>query len=126
MNVLPYLGLAALILILAVATRWFWRAWQVNIPKQSGLFRTAWAIGLVLGCIAYYQSPTDPFALWAIALGLLFLYLVSTGAQKISGKTVNVGDALPSFAIPDETGSIFNSSNLIGKPVLLKFFRGHW
>ena len=126
MTVLPHLGLIALILILAVATRWFWRAWQVNIPRQSGLFKAAWATGLVVGCIAYYQSPADPFAPWAIGLGLLLLYLVSTGAQKISGETVNVGDALPSFSIPNDHGDIFDSASLAGKPVLLKFFRGHW
>jgi hypothetical protein len=126
MMIVPHLGLFALVLILTSATRWFWRAWQVNVPRKPGLFRATWATGSILGCVAYYQSPEDPFAVWAIGLGLLLVYLVSTGAQKVGSEMVNVGDTLPSFSALDENGNVFNSSSLEGKPVLLKFFRGHW
>jgi peroxiredoxin len=126
MIAIPHLGLIALVLILASAARWFWRAWRVNVPRKPGLFRATWGTGLVLGCIAYYQSPEDPFAVWAIGLGILLVYLVSTGAQKVSGEMVEVGDTLPSFSALDENGDAFDSSDLAGKRVLLKFFRGHW
>ena len=126
MPVIPYLGLFALMVILAAAARWFWRAWQVDIPKNSSVFRGLWVVGLVLGGLALYQTPADPFAAWAVGLGLLLVYLVSTGAQKVSGEMINVGDALPAFTALDEDGHSFDSSSLTGKPVLLKFFRGHW
>jgi hypothetical protein len=126
MPVIPYLGLFALIIILAAATRWFWRAMQVNIPRNTSVFRVTWATGLVLGGIALYQTPQDSFAAWAVVLGLMLVYLVSTGAQRVSGEMVNVGDALPVFTALDENGDSFDSSSLAGKPVLLKFFRGHW
>ena len=126
MTAIPYLGLFALVLILITATRWFWRAWRVNVPRNSNLFRALWATGLVLGAVALYQSPQDTYAAWAVGLGLLLVYLVSTGAQKVSGEMINVGDALPAFTALDENGESFDSSSLAGKPVLLKFFRGHW
>ena len=126
MTVIPYLGLFAFILILATATRWFWRELRVNVPRNSNTFRALWATGLVFGGVALYQTPEDTFAAWAVGLGLLLVYLVSTGAQKVSGEMINVGDALPAFTALDEQGESFDSSSLAGKPVLLKFFRGHW
>jgi hypothetical protein len=126
MSDIPHIGLFALVLILVSVMRWFWRTWRVDIPKNPILYKAAWGSAFFLGCFAYYQSPEDPYAGWAIGLGLLMLYLVSTGRQRVGDESINVGDLLPSFSAFDENGDKFDSASLDGQPVLLKFFRGHW
>jgi len=120
------LGLIALTLLLASAGRWFWRAYRVNIPKNPILFISTWLACLGMGSVAYYLEPADPYAGSAIGIGLVLLYLVSTGAQKVGDEMINVRDQLPQFTAIDEHGNTFDSSTLSGKRVLLKFFRGHW
>ena len=80
----------------------------------------------MLAIVALYIGASPNSAGWAVALAALFLYLTSTGAQKVSGATIDVGDKLPSFTAPDENGNTFDSASLSGSRVLLKFFRGHW
>ena len=126
MIVIPHLGLFALLLLIAATTHWFFRTWQVNIPKNSIAYKIAWLTGLLMGCFAYYQSTSDPFAPWAMGVGAMMVYLVFTGGQKITGETIDVGDDLPIFSAVDEFGNNFESTQLSGKPILLKFFRGHW
>ena len=78
MIVIPQLGLFALLLLIAATTHWFFRTWQVNIPKNSIAYKIAWLTGLLMGCFAYYQSSSDPFAPWAIGVGTMMVYLVFT------------------------------------------------
>jgi cytochrome oxidase Cu insertion factor (SCO1/SenC/PrrC family) len=64
----------------------------------------------------------------AAALGLAGGYLVLT---QISGMpaapmAVAVGQEAPDFTAPDSNGEPLTLSSLRGRPVLLKFFRGHW
>lgn len=39
---------------------------------------------------------------------------------------VRVGSRIPSFHALDENGHRVEGSSLLGAPLLLKFFRGHW
>ena len=126
METIPHLGLFALALLLGSATRWFWRAMQVNVPESFNLYKSLWITGLVLGGIAYYQNPNDPFAPSAIGIGLLLVYLIFTGGQRMSSEAIAVGDSLPHFTAVDADDNPFDSISLEGKRVLLKFFRGHW
>ena len=123
---MPYLGLVALLIVLAATVRWFWRMWRVNIPKTPYLFQSIWGGGFVLGIVALYQGSGGSAAGWAVGVAVLLLYLSSTGAQKVTGEMVNVGDSLPAFTAPDDSGETFDSASLVGAKVLLKFFRGHW
>jgi glycerol uptake facilitator-like aquaporin len=123
---MPSLGLVALLIVIGTAVRWFWRAWRVNVPSMPYFHAGLWATALVLGIVALNQGAPDPVAPWAVGLALMFLYLVLTGAQKVDGPMVNVGDAIPAFTAPADSGETFDSASLAGSGVLLKFFRGHW
>jgi hypothetical protein len=123
---IQYLGVVALLVVLANATRWFQRAWRVNVPDTPYLYQAVAGFGLVLGVVALIVGPPSAAAGWAIGVAALFLYLTSTGAQKAQGDTVEVGDTLPSFTAVDKNGDVFDSASLSGSRVLLKFFRGHW
>ena len=123
---MQYLGIVALLMVVATMVRWFWRAWRVNVPKTPYLFQGLSVVALVLGIVPLYQGTGDPFAPLAVGLAVLFLYLTSTGAQKVDGAMINVGDTLPAFTALNENGETFDSASLAGSGLLLKFFRGHW
>ena len=123
---MEYLGFASLAIVLATIIRWFSRAWQVNVPSTPYLFQALVGAGLVLGIVALYVGTSTTFAGWAVGLAAVFLYLTSTGAQKVNDATIDVGDTLPAFTARDDDGKVFDSSSLSGSRVLLKFFRGHW
>jgi hypothetical protein len=126
METIPHLGLIALALLLGSAIRWFWRAMRVNIPGSLIVYRGIWLAGLLLGGLAYYQNPSDPFAPSAMIIGLILVYLMFTGRQRMSGDAIAVGDNIPHFTAIDADNNSFDSDALEGKRILLKFFRGHW
>ncbi len=54
----------------------------------------------------------------------------ATAELKDSGqaeKALNVGDKMPAFSLPDTSGNIVNSADLLQKGnLVLTFFRGAW
>ena len=120
------IGLIGLLIVLASTARWFWRAWQVDIPKSPRNFQMLLLTGLLCGAISLYLGFNDPAASWAIGVAVVLIFLTATGAQRVDGEMVEVGDKIPSFSGFDDQGKPFDSSSLAGQRILLKFFRGHW
>tara|TARA_R110002096_G_scaffold34572_2_gene98600 strand:+ start:727 stop:1098 length:372 start_codon:yes stop_codon:yes gene_type:complete len=118
-------GLIALAIVLVTTIVWFRRAFRVAIPQNPGPFAVAWGIGGGLGLLSL-SFAGGAAAAWAAGLGFLFLYFVMTGAQRAGADRIRVGDAIPAFTALDAAGNTFDSSELAGNPVLIKFFRGHW
>src|SRR5262245_64672222 len=56
------------------------------------------------------------------------MFLVATATSDLPKKTlaVSVGPIAPDFTATDATGRDFRLSDLRGRPVLLKFYRGFW
>jgi hypothetical protein len=120
------LGLVGIVIVLASAGRWFWRSWKVDIPKTPRVFQALFLLGLICGAISLYLGLDDPFAGWAVGIALVLIYLTATGAQRVDGDMIEVGDKIPAFSAQDDDGNTFNMESLAGRRVLLKFFRGHW
>ena len=120
------LGFIAFVVVMATLARWGWLLWKVRIPKSPIVFQALWAFGLLLGALTLYQGYDNAFASWAVGVGLVILFLSSTGKQKVEGDMIEVGDTIPAFSAPDHTNVTFDSASLAGSRVLLKFFRGHW
>jgi len=121
------LGLLGLLIILVTTGTWFWRAWRVRIPTSTPYpFIMLWALGLVLGIIALMGGTESSYAAWAVGVGVSLLYLIFTGAQKVSDTMINVGDQIPAFTGTNDEDETFDSSSLAGSRVLIKLFRGHW
>ena len=121
------LGLLGLLIILVTTGTWFWRAWRVRIPTSTPYpFIMLWALGLVLGIVALMGGTESSYAAWAVGVSVSLLYLIFTGAQKVSATMINVGDQIPAFTGTNDEGETFDSSSLAGSRVLIKFFRGHW
>jgi len=120
------LGLIALVIVLVTTTHWFLRAFRVDIPDNSTPYAIAWGVGGALGLLSLVFGGGGGAAAWAMGLGFLFLYFVRTAVQRVGDEMISVGDTLPAFTATDDKGEVFDSAELKGTPVLLKFFRGHW
>ncbi len=57
-----------------------------------------------------------------IAAYLLLLVLTSAACGQSTLHTLTVGDPIPAFALPDQDGKLFNSSDHLGKSDLVIFF----
>ncbi|MCW5893753.1 MAG: peroxiredoxin family protein [bacterium] len=59
-------------------------------------------------------------------MGLAFLALFAASGQRRTSSAVAVGAPVLDLVATDDTGRPFALAALRGRPVLLKFFRGHW
>ena len=123
------LGLLALLVVAGAATLWFRAARDVRLPTNRTGFVLAWAAGALLGLLAFVQGPGwvgGVPAFLAVLAGGFLLFTVAISRQQAAPDAVTVGSRLPDFVAPDENGERFELSSTRGRPLLLKFFRGHW
>jgi hypothetical protein len=124
-------GLALLSLVLMVGgwATWWRRIQRVDVPLRP------WAHFAVMGAsllaaLAALGAGLGATSTVAALLGLLgsgmFLGLHTISRMPDRPASAGVGSAAPDFTAPDAKGESFQLSTLRGKPVLLKFFRGHW
>jgi hypothetical protein len=123
------LGFLALLLAVGSTTIWFRRALSVRLPENRTGFVLVWAVSALLGVIALTQGggwiAGVPAGL-AVFLGLFCLFTVTISPQQVAADAVVVGEPLRDFSALDENGDTFELASTAGRPVLLKFFRGHW
>ena len=123
------LGFAALLLVAGAAVWWFRLARAVRLPRSRAAFVAAWAGGALLGLVALSRGAGwiggVPAGLALFAGGMLVV-LVAISSQQVAENAVRVGENLRDFSAPDENGARFALASTLGRPLLLKFFRGHW
>ena len=123
------LGLLALAVALGCMALWNAAIQNVDIPENRTLFVVGFLAAVVLGIAAFVKRTHwigGLAAVVAIFLGMLLPFTIAISRQELPTAVVQVGDALPSFTSTDDRGEPFDSASLQGKPVLMKFFRGHW
>ena len=124
-----FLGIAAALLSLGAWALWMRRINQVRIPRDRRAFTAACGGGAVLG-IAAFVAGTGIVGGIAAVLGILaggmFVGLRALSRQDAPTPAIAVGGAILDFSALDDSGQVFELSSLRGKPLLLKFFRGHW
>ncbi len=123
------LGVLAFLLVAGSMAVWFRKIKNVEIPEDRRLYVTCWAGGATLGVVALTQGAGwvggIPAGIAAL-VGSFFSVLVFISPQKVADNAIRVGETLREFTALDENGDEFAISSVSGKPVLLKFFRGHW
>ena len=123
------LGLFALVIAVACAVTWFRLANQVGLPENRTAFVLVWLTAVALGVAAFVKGPGwigGIAAVPAIVIGLFLPFTVSISRQEVASSGIQVGETIPHFIAPDDRGETFDSANLSGHPVLIKFFRAHW
>ncbi len=123
------LAFLALAIVVGSAALWFRRMYQVRIPRNRTPFLAVWLFGAALALIALIQGTGwigGTAAILAIGFGAFVAFTMAISRQITAADAIKVGAPLPAVLAPDENGETFELSSLAGKPVLLKFFRGHW
>ncbi len=123
------LGIAAGLWTLIVGARWWQRMQQVRLPANARAYVLGLGIAMALGIGAIVQGPGlagGIGAATALLGGLLFFALLAASGQRSGPPAVAVGRPVVDFTATDDTGGAFALARLRGRPVLLKFFRGHW
>lgn len=131
--------LAALSLLISQVV---WVSYMLAIPAGrvaerplGSLAAQVVAIGLGLGAMSTWALGEGGGGLGVLALpmaavgaffGAFFLWLYSVRATPIGDLRVAEGDTLLPFTAWASTGERFDSAELGGQRVLLKFFRGGW
>jgi len=123
------LALAALALMVGGWATWWRRIQRVDVPLRPWAHYAVMAASLLLA-LAALGAGTGLAGAAAALLALLgsgaFLGLHLISRMPDQPAAVGVGDAAPDFTALDAEGASFRLSELRGRPVLLKFFRGHW
>ena len=123
------IAIGALLLAIASAVTWFVMNARVGIPENRTLFVATWLAAAGLGLFSFFRGinwyGTVP-ALGAVAIGAFLTFTVSISAQEVADGSIRVGDPLPVFTATIDSGETVDSADLLGKPVLIKFFRAHW
>ena len=123
------LGFLALAVAAVTVALWFRQIDQVDIPEDKTAYVIFFLFAAALG-VGAFVAGTRWFggvaAALAIIIGSFFPFTVAISRQEVAADAIRVGDAIPAFSALDENGELFESKTLAGKPVLIKFFRGHW
>ena len=123
------LGLLSLLLLVVTSAIWFRAMRQVRIPSNRTPFVLGWVGAALLGLAALSRGPGFPAAaasVFSVLGGTFFTVLVAISRQQPAPDAIRVGASLPDFTAPDMHDANFELSSVAGRPVLLKFFRGHW
>jgi len=123
------LGFAALGVAVITVALWFRQIDQVALPENRTLFVVSYLTALAMGGGAFV-ARTRWFgaipALLAIIIGGFFPFSVAISRQEVATTGIQSGQTIPHFKALNRQGELFDSASLDGKPVLMKFFRGHW
>ena len=123
------LGLVAFATAVATVALWSRQIEQVAIPENRAFFVAVFLAAAALG-IAAFVAGTRWFgglaAAVAIFLGSLLPFTVAISGQEVGVAAIQVGDMIPRFTAVSEHGEPFDSEDLHGHIVLIKFFRAHW
>ncbi len=123
------MALVAAAIVVAALVFWF------SLVKRVALEGRRWIpLGLIgaavlLALASLAQGPGwggGVVAGLTAVLGSGFLFLALLAPQSKQAPAVALGEPLPDFTAPDESGEPFSLASLAGRPVLLKLFRGHW
>lgn len=106
-NLPPLLLVAAAGVLLAV--------WEQFIEGSSGWSATSVTLGW----------GATSVALAGAGIFLIYVFWYSRFG-RIASSDLSVGSKLPDFELSDSDGDTFRSSDLVGSPAVLMFYRGNW
>jgi cytochrome oxidase Cu insertion factor (SCO1/SenC/PrrC family) len=123
------LAVVAAGLTVAAFVYWMGLIKRVEIGDRRWLVTAALGTAMLLALIALgFGSGVAVRVLGgaSLLLGVLYFGLLALAGQSVQTPAVAVGQPLLDFTARDHNGEPFSLSSLAGRPVLLKFFRGHW
>ncbi len=123
------LGLIALAVAVVTVGLWSRQIDQVAIPENRTVFVAFFLTAAALGVGAFVAGTRwvgGLAAVVAIFLGSFLPFTVAISRQEVGVAAIQVGDMIPRFTAVSEHGETFDSEDLHGHILLIKFFRAHW
>jgi peroxiredoxin len=100
-----------------------------HAPLRPRREQAVMVLTLLLASAGFLLQPgIVGYLLGGVAVVLAFMFLVATATSGLPKKklAVSVGATAPDFTATDANGREFRLSDLRGRPVLMKFYRGYW
>jgi hypothetical protein len=123
------LSLASLALLATAFALFAKLVGRVEVGERRWLANCLVAAGMLAAATTLFRGPgisAGSVAGVVLLVGGAYFVLVGLAGQSRQTPNVAVGQPLPAFTAPDATGEIFDLASLEGRPILMKFFRGHW
>ncbi len=123
------LAALAFVVTLATGVLWYRRIQAVAIPENRTPYVGAAAVGAIAGLFALANGPGwlgGALAVLAVLGGGFLVGTYAISGQKGGTGRFRVGQPVPKFTAPDENDQQVALASFAGRPLLLKFFRGHW
>lgn len=128
-QVVEWLGVLGTLVVIGTLGYWVSAVIRVRVPTNLNPIRGALVVG-GLACLATgVASPSTALSVMGFvgfALAFLFLSLDRIATLPRQRPSVEVGSPVPAFSSPTSEGDTFELLIPPGRPLLLKFFRGHW
>ncbi len=115
--------------IIALFVLWQGVIRRVEMDKRRWILNSMAVAAIALAIAGLAREPGVFGGILAgasILVGALFMGLGALAPQSKQTPAVAVGGPLLDFTAPDENDKPFDLASLRGRPILLKFFRGHW
>ena len=123
------LAFLSCVLVFISVGYYYSRMRAVDVPKWPvmSLFLKIIAVFVGVMALAYGVSAIGGIALGIgfFIAGMFFIFLMISTLPKVKS-AVEVGKSFVDFTTLDSDGNEFALSSLLGKPILLVFYRGHW
>lgn len=100
-----------------------------RVPEWVLPFQVALVAGLVGAGWAAVSGPSPAvlgMGMATLVTGGLLLFLLGIRKTPAGQRTAEVGVPMPPLAALDERGRDFDLQTLLGRRVMVKFFRGSW
>lgn len=123
------LGIVALIMTAVAIALWIRAIRTVAVGSSRIWYIVVFVITTCMSIATFSLGSHwvgDVSAGLSIFVAAFFFLTAAIGPQKTHADAIEVGSMLPQFSGNDEHGEGFDSGQLAGQPVLIKFFRGHW
>lgn len=123
------LACVALVIALSAGALFARGVKHVKVEEQRWIVNLLLAGAAALAVLALTREPGVLGGILAgivLALSTVFFGLLALAGQSKQQPAIRVGAPILDFTAPDHTGEPFTLSSLNGKPILMKFFRGHW
>lgn len=131
---LVFSGLGLLISITGIAM-YFAKLMKYKVPVFPIGLIVSLLLGITFAIYAVYLAIPAPIlsvtpvvllSSISIFMGCFFLWILTQKKTPVGNIKVSVGDTLIPFSVKTANGHDFSTDELIGKRVLLKFYRGSW
>ncbi len=133
--VIPLLGLAGLVLVHLAWLHYLWLIPRERVPDVPVAHKAVMGIGVLFGAVAASAGWAQGLVwglLWTavlvptVGLTAFFAWLLRIAPLPDGHLVAQLDAPLPDFSALDHTGRPRSIAEWRGRPLLLKFFRGHW